>query len=300
MKMQLSLLVVFVFLVLAAAPFGRAASASQASGSGSAAATTTATPTSDTGETDHAAAMVPGKPGQLFQVTIAAYLLDTAGFHALDERINGEGLIEAGDAGVVHRANAVLAATAWPYELQTQVDPLKETLGLYAEALANDDVEAAKPLAAEAHELQHDLSHAIEHWADKVSDHATTAIDEQDQLFQVTIATYLLDTAGFHALDERINGEGVIEAGDAGVVHRVNTVLAVTAWPEELQDHVDPLRDALSSYAEALANDDAEAAKPLATQAHELQHDLSHAAEHWVGEKTGSAEPGQAHDASDG
>lgn len=164
MKMQLSLLVVLVFLVLAAAPFGPAARASRASGSGAAAATTTATPASDTAETDHAAVMVPGEPGQLFQVTIATYLLDTAGFHAMDERINGEGLIEAGDAGVVHRANALLGATAWPEELQAQVDPLKETLSNYAEALANDDVEAAKPLATQAHELQHDLSHAAEHW----------------------------------------------------------------------------------------------------------------------------------------
>jgi hypothetical protein len=107
----------------------------------------------------------------------------------------------------------------------------------------------------------------------------------------VTVATYLMDTAGFHAMDERINQQGVIEAGDAGVVNRVNGLLAATAWPEELHAQVDPLRETLSQYAEALANDDVEAAKPLATQAHELQHDLSHAVEHWVGAMTGTAEP---------
>jgi hypothetical protein len=121
----------------------------------------------------------------------------------------------------------------------------------------------------------------------------------QEQIFQVTVATYLMDTAGFHAMDERLNQEGVIEAGDAGVVNRVNGLLAVTAWPEELQAQVDPLKEALSQYAEALANDDVEAAKPLATQTHELQHDLSHAVEHWVGEMTGTAEPDQEHDHSE-
>jgi hypothetical protein len=103
-----------------------------------------------------------------------------------------------------------------------------------------------------------------------------------------------MDTAGFHAMDERINQEGVIDAGDAGVINRVNGLLAATHWPEELHAQVDPLRETLTQYAEALANDDVEAAKPLATQAHELQHDLSHAATHWVGSMTGSAEHGQS------
>jgi hypothetical protein len=149
---------------------------------------------------------------------------------------------------------------------------------------------------------------------DSGSEHAASASDSaaghelaaatQEQIFQVTVVTYLMDTAGFHAMDDRINGEGVIEAGDAGVVNRVNQLLGVTAWPEELQAQVDPLREALSQYAEALANDDVEAAKPLATEAHELQHDLSHTAEHWLGEMTGSgehdaAEPSQEHDHSE-
>lgn len=92
----------------------------------------------------------------------------------------------------------------------------------------------------------------------------------QEQIFQVTVATYLMDTADFHAMDERIHQEGTIEAGDAGVVNRVNGLLAATNWPEELHAQVDPLRETLTQYAEALANDDVEAAKPLATQAHEL------------------------------
>lgn len=171
MKMQLSLLVVIVFVMLAVAQFGPAAGVGLANGAGAAAATATAPLAGNADEADHgdAAVMIPGETEQLFQVAIAAYLLDTAGLHAMDDRINRTGVIEAGDAGVVKRINTVLWATAWPEELQTQVDLLKDTLSSYAEALANDDLEKAKPLATQAHELQHDLSHAVEHWVGEMT-----------------------------------------------------------------------------------------------------------------------------------
>ncbi len=122
----------------------------------------------------------------------------------------------------------------------------------------------------------------------------SAAITAQEQIFQVTVAAYLLDSADLHALDERLNQAGQIEAADAGLINRVNRLIAATAWPAELQPQVDSLREILSQYAEALANDDQEKAKPLATQAHELQHDLSHAAEHWLGQAAGGSEHSQA------
>lgn len=116
------------------------------------------------------------------------------------------------------------------------------------------------------------------------------AASEVDRRFQVTIAAYLMDTAGFHGMDERLNDEGLIEANDADVVNRVNGVLAVVDWPEELKPQVEELQAILAQYAEALSNDDVEAAKPLATQAHELQHDLSHAIGSWLSGDNGHGE----------
>jgi hypothetical protein len=183
MKLRIILLVLFILLSLTAVQYGLAAAPSQEkaattlAGVVSIAATTT--PESSAGEStaehDHDAptaedstdqAMVVSEPGQVFQVAIATYLMDTAGFHGIDERLNQEGVIDPGDAGVVNRVNRVLAVTSWPEDLQAQVDSLRATLDKYAEALTNDDVEAAKPLATEAHELQHDLSHAVENWLD--------------------------------------------------------------------------------------------------------------------------------------
>lgn len=121
---------------------------------------------------------------------------------------------------------------------------------------------------------------------------ATAEDGSQTQVFQVTMATYVLDTAGFHDLDERLNQDGVIDPGDAGVVRRAQSVLAATSWPAGLQAKADQLMGILGAYGEALANDDLEAAKPLASQAHEVQHDLSHAVENWLGGLAGEAAAG--------
>lgn len=137
--------------------------------------------------------------------------------------------------------------------------------------------------------------------ADMAAEHEETAaeLSEQEPLFQVIVATYLMDTAGFHDIDERINEEGTIMPGDAGVVERVQRVLSATAWPQGLEVKAGQLITVLGEFAEVLANDDVEAAKPLAAEVHEVQHDLSHAVENWLAQATGSgaghAETGEGH-----
>ena len=61
----------------------------------------------------------------------------------------------------------------------------------------------------------------------------------------------------------------------------------------EFQDFYEELQTVMQQYAQALADDDVEAAKSLATQAHDLQHDLSHDGEHWL--ESGGAEHGGEH-----
>lgn len=117
-----------------------------------------------------------------------------------------------------------------------------------------------------------------------------------NQVFQITVATYLLDTAGFHDMDLRLNEEGIIMPGDAGTVNRVNGALAATDWPDELQAEADHLMSVLAEYAEALSNDDLEAAKLLASTAHDAQHDLSHSVENWLAGAAGHEEMEHTHD----
>lgn len=217
------------------------------------------------------------------QVTTAVYLLDTAGLHDLDVRLNEEGVIEPSDAGRVARVWRLLAAVAWPEPLATEIVTLTTALADLSTALENDDLAAAAPLATLVHETQHDFSHAVEHWAEDAHAPAHSA----GQAFRVTSAVYLLDTAGLHDLDVRLNEEEVIEAGDSGRVARVARLLGTVDWPEPLATEVVTLTTVLTDLATALENDDLATAAPLATQVHEVQHDFSHAAEHWLGELTG-------------
>ncbi len=224
------------------------------------------------------------------QVTTAVYLLDSAGLHDLDVRLNEAGVIEASDAGNVTRVARLLSTVAWPTALGTDAETLIEVLNQLVTALTEDDLATAAPLAAQTHEAQHNLSHAAEHWLDEVGTLGKSSA-ATEQANQVATAVYLLDIAGLHDLDVRLNEEGLIEASAAGSVTRVARLLSTVDWPAPLATDVVTLTTVLNDLATALSNDDLATAAPLATQTHEVQHDFSHAAEHWLGEALG------AHDA---
>lgn len=139
-------------------------------------------------------------------------------------------------------------------------------------------------------DLQTQLA-ALQAQVDELTTHH--AEPEAADINQVTTAVYLLDTAGLHDLDVRLNEEEVIEAGDSGRVARVVRLLGTVDWPEPLATEVVTLTTVLTDLATALENDDLATAAPLATQVHEVQHDFSHAAEHWLGEMTGQHEEGE-------
>lgn len=127
-------------------------------------------------------------PGLVNEVTTAVYLLDNAGLHGLDERLNDEGLIQASDAGRVARIARVLSSVDWPAPLAEEAEALVDTLNQLAEALRADDLEAAAPLGTQAHVDQHAFSHTAEHWlrdlthghGDEVSDHGNDTDDEEE------------------------------------------------------------------------------------------------------------------------
>lgn len=227
-------------------------------------------------------------PALANQVTTAIYLLDTAGLHDLDVRLNEEGVIDAGEAGHVARVGRLLSSVAWPELLATEALSLTTVLDELATALTNDDVATAAPLATQTHEIQHALSHSASDWLDTVDAPSTTSTP--GQAYRVTTAVYLLDTAGLHDLDVRLNEEGVIDAGDAGNVTRVARLLSTVDWPEPLATSAISLTTTLTELATALTNDDVATAAPLSTAVHELQHDFSHEAEHWLGETLGTAD----------
>jgi hypothetical protein len=215
------------------------------------------------------------------EVTTAVYLLDTAGLHELDVRLNEDGLIEPSDAGNVGRVARLLSSVAWPQALAGDAVHLTDLLKQLATALENDDAETAAPLATQVHDLGHDFSHATEEWVSAAALISDTHV--AGQAFRVTSAVYLLDTAGLHDIDVRLNEEGVIQAADAGLVGRVARLRSAVDWPDDLSTGARGWVDVLLELAPALDNEDVEAAAPLATEAHDVGHEFSHEAEHWLG-----------------
>jgi hypothetical protein len=109
------------------------------------------------------------------------------------------------------------------------------------------------------------------------------AAEHSADAFNIAVAQYFMDTAGFHGIDETLNETKTIDPAYLSTVNRVKKVLDQTTWPEELSEPAATLSDVLAQFAEALEADNADEAASLATQAHESQHGLSHAIDAWLG-----------------
>lgn len=116
----------------------------------------------------------------------------------------------------------------------------------------------------------------------------------------VNMAVYLMDQAGLHALDVRLNEEGVIEDGDSSTVGRLARLLSTVDWPTDMAADAESLTMVLTDLAAALEEEDVEGSASLATQAHEEQHALSHNAEAWLSGGHGEHGDHSEHGAAEG
>jgi hypothetical protein len=101
--------------------------------------------------------------------------------------------------------------------------------------------------------------------------------------FEIGMAQYVMDTAGFHDMDETLNETKQVDPAYLSAVRRVHKILANTPWPEELHAEAEKFVELLAEFEAALEADDGERAAALATEVHEVQHDFSHAVDEWLG-----------------
>ena len=99
----------------------------------------------------------------------------------------------------------------------------------------------------------------------------------------ILAAMVLIDGAGFHGMDEGLNGGEEIDASWVGKVTRAKQAAQTVDWPEDLKAAADAFIAAATALETALTADDAEAAATAAVAAHETQHDLSHDAYAFLG-----------------
>lgn len=97
------------------------------------------------------------------QVALAAFQMDNAGLHDLDEAV-AAGRIPSGALGRVRKVRIVAAATQWPASMQPMAQEfVAHTTGLEA-ALQAEDAAAAAPDAKAVHDIGHELSAAVYSW----------------------------------------------------------------------------------------------------------------------------------------
>jgi hypothetical protein len=213
-----------------------------------------------------------------FNVSVAQYFLDSAGFHGMAETLSDTQKIDATYLGKVIRVTKVLSQTTWPTELNDQAQEFIGALNTFSAALAADDSQAAIETSDTVHDAQHELSHAIDGW---IATKAT--LSKEADRFNVSLAQYFLDSAGFHGMAEVLSDTKKIDATYFGTVSRVAKVLKATTWPAELNDQAQAFIKSLNDFATALSDNNVDQAVEASDVVHDAQHELSHAIDAWLG-----------------
>ena len=212
-----------------------------------------------------------------FELSVAQFVLDTAGFHGMAETISADKKIDPAYLSPVNRAYKVLSQTTWPEPLAEQGHAFVAMLKDFSEALAADNVDGAVTLSDQVHEAQHELSAAIDAWATDAN-----STNSADDPFALSVAQFVLDTAGFHGMAESINTDKKIDPAYLSPVNRVYKVLSHTVWPESLAEQGQAFVALLKDFSAALAADNLEDAITLSDQVHDAQHELSSAIDDWL------------------
>jgi hypothetical protein len=100
---------------------------------------------------------------QKAQVMAATFQLDNSGLHDLDVKLNA-GEMVPGALGKIRNARVATQATVWPDAMKENVDKLVASMTQLEQALRDEDVAKAAPLAKDVHDVGHDVSAAAYQW----------------------------------------------------------------------------------------------------------------------------------------
>lgn len=111
----------------------------------------------------------------------------------------------------------------------------------------------------------------------------STAEHAEASAFDLAVAQYVLDTAGFHSMEEALAETQTIDPSYGGAVTRVHTVLSALVWPEDLHEEGTAFLALLEEFSAKIEADDGAGAVEVSAQVHEAQHNLSHSIGAWLG-----------------
>lgn len=102
--------------------------------------------------------------------------------------------------------------------------------------------------------------------------------------FEVALAQFVMESAGFHEIADNLSDSGEIDPETISTVTRVARVTSQTAWPAELAGSAEHFQGMLADFAAAMADDDYDAALPLADMVHDHEHEFSSEISAWLGD----------------
>jgi hypothetical protein len=102
------------------------------------------------------------------------------------------------------------------------------------------------------------------------------ALREQVTKTSVLAAMTVFRVEELHQLDEDVSAASEIDSSWEGRVTRMKRATAGVDWPSDMREMADTLLDKLTALETALKNEDLDAAKTLAPEAHDAWHDLEH------------------------
>ena len=157
-------------------------------------------------------------------------------------------------------------------------------------ACASNDADVSAQLEDQSDRLSElgaqlaDFSTSIEEMEAAVieAEHDEMEGESTTNTFEVAVAQYVMDNAGFHVMDDELAETSTVDPAYASTVMRVARVIGSMEWPPELAERADHLIEVLADFHSALLEDDAEAAAPLASMAHDSQHDFSGTISAWL------------------
>ncbi|MFQ5943585.1 MAG: hypothetical protein ACE5JF_08535 [Anaerolineales bacterium] len=100
--------------------------------------------------------------------------------------------------------------------------------------------------------------------------------------FDIAIAQYVMDIAGFHAIDDALAETGEIDLSTVSTVARVARVVGSTQWPDDLSDRSTHFIEMLVEFQSALEDNDVDGATSTSSKVHGLQHEFSAAISTWL------------------
>lgn len=210
-------------------------------------------------------------------VSVAQHIMDTTGFHDMATTLSNTQKIDTAYLTKLNRTKKVLTQTTWGAALDVKAQAFIVTIGKFADALAAGNVKDAVKASDTAHDEQHDLSHAIDEW------YASKPAKRQDaDVFAISVAQHIMDTAGFHDMATTLSNTQKIDTSYLTKINRVKKILSQTKWSAKLDPQAQEFIGTIGKFADAIAASNVKDAIKFSEAAHDQQHALSHAIDEWL------------------